>query len=149
MCERERGRERKCVCVCVCVILKFIYNSIVVLQLLVLMYVISRMRLNYYRCTDNILVCIFYNVYFHAPSLPPPSLPPLYLPFLSLPPSLFPALPPPSPSPLSLFQEWSDFFQEVDPDVVTGYNIVNFDLPYLLNRASTKKVTSSPIKMMS
>ena len=37
-------------------------------------------------------------------------------------------------------QEWSNFVQEVDPDVVTGYNIVNFDLPYLLNRAKVLKV---------
>jgi len=28
----------------------------------------------------------------------------------------------------------------VDPDIITGYNIQNFDLPYLLNRAATLKV---------
>jgi DNA polymerase delta subunit 1 len=33
---------------------------------------------------------------------------------------------------------------EADPDVITGYNIVNFDLPYLLNRAAALKVTSFP-----
>lgn len=32
--------------------------------------------------------------------------------------------------------------QEVDPDIITGYNIVNFDLPYLLNRANTLKVST-------
>ena len=37
-------------------------------------------------------------------------------------------------------QRWSNFVQEVDPDVITGYNIVNFDLPYLLNRAKKLKV---------
>ena len=31
-------------------------------------------------------------------------------------------------------QAWSDFVQEVDPDIITGYDIMNFDLPYLLNR---------------
>jgi DNA polymerase delta subunit 1 len=24
---------------------------------------------------------------------------------------------------------------EVDPDIITGYNIVNFDFPYIINRA--------------
>lgn len=28
----------------------------------------------------------------------------------------------------------------MDPDIITGYNIVNFDLPYLLNRAAALKV---------
>ena len=32
----------------------------------------------------------------------------------------------------------------VDPDVITGYNIINFDLPYLLNRAAALKVSSFP-----
>lgn len=35
---------------------------------------------------------------------------------------------------------WSDFVKKVDPDIITGYNIVNFDLPYLLNRAAALKV---------
>ena len=30
---------------------------------------------------------------------------------------------------------WRDFVNQVDPDVVIGYNIANFDLPYLLDRA--------------
>jgi len=30
--------------------------------------------------------------------------------------------------------------REVDPDIITGYNIQNFDLPYLINRAHTLKV---------
>lgn len=33
---------------------------------------------------------------------------------------------------------------EVDPDLITGYNIVNFDLPYLLNRAMTLKAGKFP-----
>ena len=32
--------------------------------------------------------------------------------------------------------------QESDCDVITGYNIVNFDLPYLLNRAAALNVRS-------
>lgn len=39
-----------------------------------------------------------------------------------------------------LLEKWSNFIREVDPDILTGYNINNFDLPYLLNRASHLKV---------
>jgi DNA polymerase delta subunit 1 len=31
--------------------------------------------------------------------------------------------------------KWKAFVNAVDPDVLTGYNIMNFDIPYLLNRA--------------
>ena len=34
-----------------------------------------------------------------------------------------------------LLQAWRDFVEEVDPDVVIGYNIAGFDLPYLIDRA--------------
>jgi DNA polymerase delta subunit 1 len=34
-----------------------------------------------------------------------------------------------------LLEQWRDFVVAVDPDVITGYNIINFDLPYLLNRS--------------
>ncbi|CAE6528011.1 unnamed protein product [Rhizoctonia solani] len=34
---------------------------------------------------------------------------------------------------------WRMFVEEVDPDVVIGYNISNFDLPYLLDRARALK----------
>jgi len=30
---------------------------------------------------------------------------------------------------------WQNFLVRVDPDVITGYNIANFDFPYLLDRA--------------
>ena len=43
-----------------------------------------------------------------------------------------------------LFQAWSDFVNQADPDIVTGYNIVNFDFPYLLNRAIALKVKRFP-----
>jgi hypothetical protein len=32
----------------------------------------------------------------------------------------------------------------VDPDIITGYNIVNFDIPYLLNRANRLKIKNFP-----
>jgi DNA polymerase delta subunit 1 len=31
--------------------------------------------------------------------------------------------------------KWRSFVVACDPDVITGYNIANFDIPYLLNRA--------------
>lgn len=40
-----------------------------------------------------------------------------------------------------LSQSWAEFVRTVDPDIITGYNIQNFDLPYLLNRAATLKAT--------
>ena len=42
---------------------------------------------------------------------------------------------------LLLLKAWSDFVQDVDPDIITGYNIMNFDIPYLLNRAKALKVS--------
>ncbi|XP_069738764.1 LOW QUALITY PROTEIN: DNA polymerase delta catalytic subunit [Phaenicophaeus curvirostris] len=45
---------------------------------------------------------------------------------------------PPSP------QSWAEFVRIVDPDIVTGYNINNFDLPYLLQRAQGLQVESFP-----
>jgi len=44
----------------------------------------------------------------------------------------------------SLLQGWSDFVQEVDPDVIIGYNIANFDFPYLIDRADALKVKDFP-----
>ncbi|OWK15593.1 POLD1 [Cervus elaphus hippelaphus] len=43
-----------------------------------------------------------------------------------------------------LLQAWSTFIRVMDPDVITGYNIQNFDLPYLISRAQTLKVPSFP-----
>lgn len=43
-----------------------------------------------------------------------------------------------------LLKHWSHFVRAVDPDIITGYNIQNFDFPYLLNRASHLKVTNFP-----
>ncbi|XP_034110049.1 DNA polymerase delta catalytic subunit [Drosophila albomicans] len=39
-----------------------------------------------------------------------------------------------------LLDKWAAFVREVDPDILTGYNINNFDIPYLLNRAAHLKV---------
>ncbi|XP_065070198.1 DNA polymerase delta catalytic subunit-like [Rhopilema esculentum] len=44
-----------------------------------------------------------------------------------------------------LLQAWSDFVTQVDPDIITGYNVVNFDIPYLINRAITLKVGKFPL----
>ena len=35
-----------------------------------------------------------------------------------------------------LLRAWRDFVVAVDPDILTGYNIVNFDLVYLIKRAN-------------
>lgn len=40
----------------------------------------------------------------------------------------------------SPLQAWSNFIRAMDPDVITGYNIQNFDLPYLLSRSQILKV---------
>lgn len=39
---------------------------------------------------------------------------------------------------------WSKFVVEIDPDIITGYNIQNFDLGYLLNRAKTLECKAFP-----
>ncbi|XP_017656623.1 DNA polymerase delta catalytic subunit isoform X2 [Nannospalax galili] len=44
-----------------------------------------------------------------------------------------------------LLQAWSNFVRAMDPDVITGYNIQNFDLPYLISRAQTLKVDRFPL----
>jgi DNA polymerase delta subunit 1 len=35
---------------------------------------------------------------------------------------------------------WRDYFMAFDPDVVSGYNILNFDWDYLFRRADRLKV---------
>ncbi|KAN0061513.1 DNA-directed DNA polymerase delta [Thecaphora frezii] len=42
---------------------------------------------------------------------------------------------------IDMLEAWANFIQEVDPDVVIGYNIANFDFPYLLDRAKALKST--------
>ena len=43
-----------------------------------------------------------------------------------------------------LLMAWRDFLERVDPDVIIGYNIANFDFPYLLDRAKHLKVQKFP-----
>ena len=40
--------------------------------------------------------------------------------------------------------KWRDFVEQVDPDILIGYNIANFDLPYLLDRAKALKANQFP-----
>ncbi|KAM4704499.1 DNA polymerase delta catalytic subunit [Rhinophrynus dorsalis] len=44
----------------------------------------------------------------------------------------------------ALLKAWAEFVRIIDPDIITGYNIQNFDMPYLINRAQTLKVTTFP-----
>ena len=41
-----------------------------------------------------------------------------------------------------LLTKWRDFVIAVDPDIITGYNIVNFDFPYIIERANHLKIES-------
>lgn len=41
-----------------------------------------------------------------------------------------------------LLESWSRFVREADVDLITGYNIANFDIPYLMNRAEKLRVTN-------
>jgi DNA polymerase delta subunit 1 len=43
-----------------------------------------------------------------------------------------------------LLAHWRDFVEEVDPDVIIGYNIANFDLPYLMDRARNLELQRFP-----
>lgn len=40
---------------------------------------------------------------------------------------------------------WRDFIREIDPDIIIGYNICKFDLPYLIERAEVLKIAEFPI----
>ncbi|XP_075662545.1 DNA polymerase delta catalytic subunit [Castanea sativa] len=40
---------------------------------------------------------------------------------------------------------WRDFIREVDPDIIIGYNICKFDLPYLIERAETLGIAEFPM----
>lgn len=45
---------------------------------------------------------------------------------------------------VDMLEAWARFVQICDPDVVIGYNIANFDFPYLLDRAKVLKATKFP-----
>ncbi|XP_074334109.1 DNA polymerase delta catalytic subunit isoform X1 [Apium graveolens] len=40
---------------------------------------------------------------------------------------------------------WRDLIREVDPDIIIGYNICKFDLPYLIQRAEALGIAEFPI----
>lgn len=43
-----------------------------------------------------------------------------------------------------LLSKWRAFVEEVDPDVIIGYNTSQFDIPYLMDRAKALKVADFP-----
>ncbi|EFC42814.1 predicted protein [Naegleria gruberi] len=43
-----------------------------------------------------------------------------------------------------MLETWRNFVIGIDPDIITGYNVINFDLPYLINRAKALKSGSFP-----
>jgi len=45
---------------------------------------------------------------------------------------------------VKMLHAWRDFIEEVDPDVVIGYNTANFDFPYLMDRAKAVKANKFP-----
>lgn len=45
-----------------------------------------------------------------------------------------------------MLMKWRTFVNACDPDILTGYNIANFDIPYLLNRAKALEKKSPVLK---
>jgi DNA polymerase delta subunit 1 len=43
-----------------------------------------------------------------------------------------------------MLKQWRQFVIDLDPDIITGYNISMFDLPFLLNRAENLKIREFP-----
>ena len=43
-----------------------------------------------------------------------------------------------------LLLAWRKFVEQVDPDVIIGYNIGGFDFPYLLDRAKALQLKKFP-----
>ena len=43
-----------------------------------------------------------------------------------------------------LLEAWAAFMQQVDPDLIIGYNISNFDFPYLIDRANALHADKFP-----
>jgi DNA polymerase elongation subunit (family B) len=43
-----------------------------------------------------------------------------------------------------LLAAWQKFVEEVDPDLIIGYNTSQFDIPYLMDRAKALKVSEFP-----
>jgi DNA polymerase delta subunit 1 len=45
-----------------------------------------------------------------------------------------------------MLMKWRLFMEASDPDIITGYNVQNFDIPYLLDRADTLSKKASVLK---
>eukprot|EP00741_Cyanophora_paradoxa_P009639 tig00001545_g9337.t1 len=45
---------------------------------------------------------------------------------------------------VELLRQFKNYLIQVDPDVITGYNIICFDIPYVLDRAEALKVNDFP-----
>ena len=43
-----------------------------------------------------------------------------------------------------LLRAWRNFILEVDPDIITGYNIQNFDFPYIIERSQQLMMDNYP-----
>jgi DNA polymerase delta subunit 1 len=39
---------------------------------------------------------------------------------------------------------WREFMKIVDPDILTGYNIINFDIPYIVSRGEALQIPTFP-----
>ena len=45
-----------------------------------------------------------------------------------------------------MLNKWSAFLRAADPDIITGYNVQNFDIPYLLDRAEALGKRNSQVQ---
>lgn len=52
----------------------------------------------------------------------------------------------PSDTEEEMLMKWRAFLEASDPDIITGYNVQNFDIPYLLDRAEALSKDSSKKK---
>ncbi|XP_065158452.1 DNA polymerase delta catalytic subunit [Atheta coriaria] len=43
-----------------------------------------------------------------------------------------------------MLEAWAEFIRQCDPDILSGYNITNFDVPYLLERAKKLNLKNFP-----
>lgn len=43
-----------------------------------------------------------------------------------------------------LLKEFRNFVKMIDPDILTGYNVQNFDMPYLIDRAEALTINEFP-----
>ena len=45
----------------------------------------------------------------------------------------------------TMLSEWAKYMVACDPDIITGYNIQNFDIDYLMKRAAALNVHNFPL----